>query len=164
MESIVWIIALIGGVYVLGMSTSPSGEIEKISDEKNTYGISENLINILKQKKNMYLIKILIVSIIIFMIISNFLYTQDESITYLLSVIVASILIVADCAKVIYKICTLRKQRIVYYEVLKITKYCVLKGCPNELISCHVDRSSSLGHLLLYINFHIILKIKQSLI
>ena len=34
MEGIVWIIALIGGVYVFGMSTSPSGEIEKISDEK----------------------------------------------------------------------------------------------------------------------------------
>lgn len=92
MEGIVWIIALIGGVYVFGMSTSPSGEIEKISDEKNIYGISEDLINILKQKKNIYLIKILIVSIIIF-IISNFLYTQDKSITYLLSVIVASILI-----------------------------------------------------------------------
>ena len=75
------------------MSTSPSGEIEKISDEKNIYGISEDLINILKQKKNIYLIKILIVSIIIFIIISNFLYTQDKSITYLLSVIVASILI-----------------------------------------------------------------------
>ena len=85
MEGIVWIIALIGGVYVFGMSTSPSGEIEKISDEKNIYGISEDLINILKQKKNIYLIKILIVSIII--------YTQDKSITYLLSVIVASILI-----------------------------------------------------------------------
>ena len=92
MEGIVWIIALIGGVYVFGMSTSPSGEIEKISDEKNIYGISEDLINILKQKKNIYLIKILIVSII-FIIISNFLYTQDKSITYLLSVIVASILI-----------------------------------------------------------------------
>ena len=39
MEGIVWIIALIGGVYVFGMSTSPSGEIEKISDEKNIYGI-----------------------------------------------------------------------------------------------------------------------------
>ena len=51
MEGIVWIIALIGGVYVFGMSTSPSGEIEKISDEKNIYGISEDLINILKQKK-----------------------------------------------------------------------------------------------------------------
>ncbi|WP_455504981.1 hypothetical protein [Clostridium sp.] len=93
MDGIVWIIALIGGVYVFGMSTSPSGEIEKISDEKNIYGISEDLINILKQKKNIYLIKILIVSIIIFIIISNFLYTQDKSITYLLSVIVASILI-----------------------------------------------------------------------
>ena len=56
MEGIVWIIALIGGVYVFGMSTSPSGEIEKISDEKNIYGISEDLINILKQKKNIYLI------------------------------------------------------------------------------------------------------------
>lgn len=93
MDSIVWVIALIGGVYVFGMSTSPSGELEENSDEKNTYGISENLINILKQKKNIYLIKILIVSIIIFMIITNFLYTQDKSITYLLSVIVASILI-----------------------------------------------------------------------
>ena len=57
MEGIVWIIALIGGVYVFGMSTSPSGEIEKISDEKNIYGISEHLINILKQKKKYVLDK-----------------------------------------------------------------------------------------------------------
>lgn len=93
MDGIVWVLVLIGGVYAFGMSTSPNGEIEKNLEEKNTYSISENLINILKQKRNIYLIKILIVSIIIFMIITNFLYTQDESITYLLSVIVASILI-----------------------------------------------------------------------
>lgn len=93
MEGIVWVMVLIGGVYAFGMRTSSNGEIEKNLEEKNTYGISENLINILKQKRNIYLIKILIGSIIIFMIATNFLYTQDEAITYLLSVIVTSILI-----------------------------------------------------------------------
>ena len=44
MEGIVWIIALIGGVYVFGMSTSPSGEIEKISDEILTSYINTGLL------------------------------------------------------------------------------------------------------------------------
>ena len=43
MEGIVWIIALIGGVYVFGMSTSPSGEIEKISDEKKEQIITKGI-------------------------------------------------------------------------------------------------------------------------
>lgn len=93
MDGIVWVIVLIGGVYLFGRCTSPNIEIEKTSEGENTYDISETLINILKQKRNIYLMKILIVSIIIFIIITNFLYTQDESITYLLSVIVAYILI-----------------------------------------------------------------------
>ena len=45
--------------------------------------------------------------------------------------------------------------------MIKNIKYCDLKGCPNELTYCDVDRGSSLGHPLFCINFHIILKIKQ---
>ncbi len=93
MDSILWIGVLIGCVYVFGRCTSPIEETEKVSDIKNTYSISDTLINIFKQKRNIYLLKILIISIIIFMIITNFLHTQDESIAYLLSVIVAYVLI-----------------------------------------------------------------------
>lgn len=93
MDSILWIIVLIGGVYVFGRCTSPNKETGKTSDIKNTDNISETLINILKQKRSIYLIKVLITSIIIFMVTTNFLHTQDESITYLLSVIVACVLL-----------------------------------------------------------------------
>lgn len=93
MGNILLVILLFGCVYVWGMYTSPNVEIENISEIKDRDNISENLMNTLKQKRGLYLVKVLTVSIIIFMIITNFLYTQDEAITYLLSVIVASILI-----------------------------------------------------------------------
>lgn len=55
--------------------------------------LSTELIGILKKKKSIFILKVIITSIILFKICSNFLYTNDEMISYMLSILVSYFLI-----------------------------------------------------------------------
>lgn len=60
-------------------------------DSKDDLGTE--LMSVLKKKKSIFILKVIITSIILFKIGSNFLYTNDEMISYMLSILVSYFLI-----------------------------------------------------------------------
>lgn len=60
-------------------------------DSKDDLGTE--LMSVLKKKKSIFILKVIITSIILFKICSNFLYTNDEMISYMLSILVSYFLI-----------------------------------------------------------------------
>lgn len=60
-------------------------------DSKEDLGTE--LMSILKKKKSIFILKVIITSIILFKICSNFLYTNDEMISYMLAILVSYFLI-----------------------------------------------------------------------